>query len=117
MRLEWKVKRSSELVRARRANISGSSVSMVVFELGTIKPSRVGFIGVRLLVDSGRLLARGSRNLLGAWKPAPSMIRTIIYWMPFAVKRSYPQATEDLQVHAISTKSSVRAGLSNVSER
>ena len=44
IRLEWNVNRSSGNSRARRANISGSSVSIVVFELGTINPSRVGTI-------------------------------------------------------------------------
>jgi hypothetical protein len=38
-RLEWKVKRSP-VTRARRASISGTSVSIVVFELGTISPMR-----------------------------------------------------------------------------
>jgi hypothetical protein len=38
-RAEWKVK-TSPVLAPRRANIAGSSVSIVVFELGTISPIR-----------------------------------------------------------------------------
>jgi hypothetical protein len=40
MRLEWKVKRSSGFAASRARSIAGIFVSIVVFELGTMRPTR-----------------------------------------------------------------------------
>jgi hypothetical protein len=40
IREEWKVKRSSVMTFSRAPRIAGISASIVVFELGTMSPSR-----------------------------------------------------------------------------
>ncbi|MCY1219406.1 hypothetical protein D9M72_313800 [compost metagenome] len=56
MRLEWKVKRSGRICW-RASSIAGISVSMVVFELGTIWPMRKTFC-MRVLGLYGYSLSR-----------------------------------------------------------